>query len=208
MAPTPYACRYCKKSNVAQSVQGLRSHVSQSPECRARQDEEHKLLNRNRSAQDGAPHGHHQSTENCSQQDEDDVAPPSDDHADGHRSKRARVDSSDDDNETFQSTSVKFIIDYPEEARAGAILEDTNDGLETRFDRIKRMQQAAGEPTWAPFNSLADWELFRWLVQSGVSQGEIDKFLKLESVRTGIHCADFLMLNLCRDSVWCSSIRP
>ena len=184
MAPTSYACKYCKKPNVAQSVQGLRSHISQSAECQARRDEEQTLLNHHRSVQGGVPHTHQQPAEHLGQRDEDDAAPPPDDLTDNHRSKRAQVDSSDDDDETFQSTSVNFIINYPEEARAGAILEDTNDGLETRFDRIKHTQQAAGEPTWAPFDNLADWELFRWLVQSGVSQGEIDKFLKLESVRT------------------------
>ena len=88
--------------------------------------------------------------------------PPPDDHIDDHRSKRAQVDDCDDDdnnNDNFRSTHVDFIIDYPEDARAGAILEDTNDGLKTCFDKIKRAQQATGIPAWAPFNSLADWEL-------------------------------------------------
>ena len=190
MAPTSYACRYCKKSSVARSLQGLRSHISQSPECRACRDEERTLLSRNRSTRDGVPHAHQQPTR-CSRQEEsldDDTMPPPDDHIDDHRSKRAWVDDCDDDNndndnDNFRFTHVNFIIDYPEDACAGAILEDTNDGLETRFDKIKCAQQATGTPAWAPFNSLADWELSRWLVQSGVSQREIDKFLKLELVR-------------------------
>jgi len=199
MAPTLYACRYCKKSSVARSIQGLRSHISQSAQCRARRDEEHALLNCNRNARGGVPQSHEQPVENYSQTEQslgDDIVPPSDDHADDHRSKRARVDSLDDDDrnngENFQSTTANFIIDYPEDARAGAILKDTNDGLKTRFEKIRHGQQAAGMPAWAPFASLADWELSRWLIQSGVSQREIDKFLKLESVCTGAYCTDDL----------------
>ena len=190
MAPISYACRYCKKSNIARSLQGLRSHISQSVECRTRRDEEHIHLNHNRIARGGAPHTHPQTVADHDQQTEsleDNLIPPSDDYSDAHRSKRARVDDvDDDDDESFQPTEVNFIVDYPEDACAGAILEGTNDGLETRFEKIERMREAAGEPAWAPFSSPADWEPSRWLIQSGVSQSEIDKFLKLESVRTSI----------------------
>lgn len=189
MAPVSYTCRYCQKSKVARSLQGLRSHISQSAECRARRDEEHALLKHNRSTRDEVPNTHQQPTEHHSRREEsaeDNGIPPSDNHTDGHHSKRARVDNPDNSDEGFQTTNVSFIIDYPEAARAGAVLDDTSDGLKTRFDKIKHVQQAAGEPAWAPFSSLEDWELSRWLVQSGVSQREIDKFLKLESVRTGV----------------------
>jgi len=229
MAPTSYACRYCKKPNVARSLQGLRSHISQSAECRARQDEEHALLNHNRSAQNGVPHTHQQPTKHRDQQEEifEDNVPCSEDNTDNHRSKRARVDDDNDDNdgvgdsdnnndngggdggddtEGFRSTSTNFIVDYPAEARAGAILEDSQDGLETRFEKIERTHRDAGKPAWAPFNSLADWELSRWLVQSGVSQREIDKFLKLDSVCAGVCCANFVMLNLHQDSIRCLPI--
>jgi len=122
---------------------------------------------------------------------DDSAAPPPDDSADEHRSKRAWVESSDDDDEKFQSTHANFVIDYLEDARAGATLEDIHDGLETRFDKLRRAQQEANKQAWAPFSTLADWELSRWLVQSGVSQREIDKFLKLESVRThDVYCAN------------------
>ena len=100
-----------------------------------------------------------------------------------------------------------IIVDYPAEARAGAILEDSQNGLETWFEKIQHAQCGVGKPAWAPFNSLADWELSRWLVQSGVSQREINKFLKLESVHTCV-CVDFMMLNLYQDSIWCPPICP
>lgn len=188
MAPTSFSCRYCNKSNIARSVQGLRSHISQSVKCRAQRDREHAQARNNRSAQDRAPHNHQQETEYNEERlddgpgPEDNSSPHPNDSTDERGSKRARVD---DDHDDFQPTSVNFIVDYPEDAHAGAVLEQAADGLEARFDQIKQMQQAAGQPLWAPFDSLADWELARWLVQSGVSQREIDKFLKLESVRTG-----------------------
>lgn len=211
MAPISYTCCYCKRSNVAQSLQGLRSHISQSAKCRARRDEEYTLRNRNRSARDEVPHTCRQPAENHEESLEDNIAPPTDDYANNCRSKRTRVNDDsggDDDNENFQPTNVNFIIDYPEDARAGAIIEDTSNGLKSRFEKIRHAQQAAGEPVWAPFSSLADWELSRWLVQSGVSQREIDKFLKLESVRTNFYRTNFAMLNLHRDSIWCPPIHP
>ena len=186
MAPASFTCRYCKRPNVSRSLQGLKSHISQTPDCRARRDEEHALLNRNRSSRATSPHTCQQPAKHHTQQENiQDDTPPSDD-ADGHRSKRARVDDCDDDDsgaKNFRSANTNFIVDYPVEARAGAILEDSQDGLETRFEKIKRTQQHADKPAWAPFSSLADWDLSRWLIRSGVSQQEIDKFLKLESVR-------------------------
>lgn len=190
MAPTSFTCRYCRKPNVARSLQGLKSHISQTPECRARRDEEYLRLNHSRSAQTGSQCTRQQSIERHPEQEnleENDIPLPSD--TDEQRSKCARVDS-DDDTGNFQPTNVNFIVDYPAEARAGAILQDSQDGLETRFEKIRGAQQRAGNAAWAPFSSLADWELSRWLIQSGVSQREIDKFLKLEAVCTDTHCAN------------------
>jgi hypothetical protein len=183
MAPLSFACRYCKKPNVARSRQGLKSHISQSPECRARRDKEHLLLSHSESAP--AKSRHTSENRACAEEFEE-SSPLFSNNADEHHSKRARVDE-DEDVEDFRPTNVNFIVDYPAEARAGATLEASQDGLETRFEKIKRTQQHAGSKPWAPFNSLADWELAQWLVQSGVSQQEIDKFLKLELVRTEVY---------------------
>jgi len=190
MSPKSFACRYCKRSNVARSLQGLKSHISQTPECRAHRDKEHSLLNHNRSAQTGSQHTRQQPDENRAQQEnlEENNVPPFGD-ADEQPSKRARVDD-DNDTRNFRPTSANFIIDYPAEAQAGAVLPNYQDGLETRFEKIQRMQRDRGDATWAPFNSLSDWELSRWLIQSGVSQREIDKFLKLDTVRTDAFCTD------------------
>jgi len=146
MAPALFTCRYCKKPNVARSLQGLKSHISQTPECRARRDEEYSLLNHTRSGQTGSQHTRQQPIENHTRPEdlEENNVPPSND-GDEQRSKRARVDSDDADGK-FQSTTVNFIVDYPAEACAGAIHEDSQDGLETRFEKIRHMQQCADNP--------------------------------------------------------------
>jgi len=161
MAPASFTCRYCKKPNVARSLQGLKSHISQTPECRARRDKEYLLLNRNKSAQAGSQSTHQQLVKNHPEPEnleENDIPPPSD--ADKQPSKHARVET-DSDAKNFQPTNVNFIIDYPTETQAGAVLQDSQDGLETQFERIQRAQQHAGDVAWAPFSSLADWELSR-----------------------------------------------
>ena len=115
------------------------------------------------------PVGHHTWEENA----EDNNTPPSGD-TDERPSKRARVEGEDKledgSDQGFQPTGVNFIVDYPAEACAGAVLDGQGDGIEGRFEKIKREQQKAGKQPWEPFSSLADWELSRWLIQSGVSQ--------------------------------------
>ena len=208
MAPALFTCRYCKKT-VSRSLQGLKSHISQTQKCRSHRDLERSLLNHARNTQTGSQHARKEPVEQQPQQEnfeENDVPMASD--TDEQPSKRARVDDDDDDTTgDFQSTHVKFIVDYPGEAQAGAVVQDSQDGLETRFETIQRMQRHAGNAAWAPFNSLADWELSRWLVQSGVSQREIDKFLKLDVVRVSTYQKKIPALNFDnQDPIWCPPI--
>jgi hypothetical protein len=67
-----------------------------------------------------------------------------------------------------------------EEGDAGA----PKDGLceETIYEQIRREKTECGEAPWAPFESQDDWELARWLMKTGVSQSEINNFLKLAKV--------------------------
>jgi hypothetical protein len=195
MSPESFHCRYCKKSNVSRSLKGLKSHIAQSPECRIRRDQERRLL-KNQDVQTDSPRtslppvGQHAWEENT----EDENTPPS---------SSANVDDDEDDDagdQDFQPTGVSFIVDYPVEACPGAVFDDQSDGLEARFEKIQRKQREAGKQPWEPFSSLADWELSRWLIQSGVSQREIDKFLKLESICTRI-CYDDSLTESLLDSV-------
>ena len=59
---------------------------------------------------------------------------------------------------------------------------------QTLFERIheKRKAEGLGEKPWAPFTGQEEWGLVRWLMGSGLSHKEIDKFLKLELVSTSV----------------------
>jgi hypothetical protein len=143
MSPASFRCCYCKRANVSWSLRGLKSHVSQTPECRARRDEEHAMLKRNRGVQIDSrdtsmpPVGHHAWEENM---EGNNTLPSSD--VDERPSKRARVDDDegDDSDCDFRPTGADFIVDYPVEACAGAVFDGQRDGLEARFERIQREQ--------------------------------------------------------------------
>ena len=183
MPPTTYSCRYCGRQGVSRSLGGLKSHISQSPLCRQKRDDEHRHLPSLKRKREPLA----EPSEIPTHLSDDDNASNTGGDADGGlRSKRLRTEESQCPS-GFQPTTVVAIVDYPEEKAAGAVIEGAGEGLGTRFQQISQKQQAANEEPWSPFNSLSDWELARWLMQSSVSQGEIDKFLKLEAVRTCDH---------------------
>lgn len=62
---------------------------------------------------------------------------------------------------------------------------DTYGVGKTVLDEIHESDQFAkqrGENVYFPFASKEDWEMGAWLIQSGLSMAEIDKFLKLSIV--------------------------
>jgi hypothetical protein len=52
----------------------------------------------------------------------------------------------------------------------------------TDFEFERRAQKLKTEEPWAPFQSVGEWEMAEWAMRSGVSQGELDKFLQLREV--------------------------
>jgi len=50
------------------------------------------------------------------------------------------------------------------------------------FERLREGQQASGNQPWAPFSSVEDWDYARWILNSGLSQREIDNMLALDLV--------------------------
>src|SRR5579872_6054586 len=107
MSPASFRCHYCKRANVSRSLRGLKSHVSQTPECRARRDEEHAMLKQNGGVQIDSrdtsmpPVGHHAWEENM---EGNNTLPSS--NVDEHPSKRAQVDDDkgDDSDRDFRPT--------------------------------------------------------------------------------------------------------
>lgn len=50
------------------------------------------------------------------------------------------------------------------------------------FERLKGKQNLSGQEPWAPFSSVEDWDYARWIMESGLSQRQIDSMLKLDIV--------------------------
>ncbi|KAJ6527883.1 hypothetical protein DFH09DRAFT_935537 [Mycena vulgaris] len=82
--------------------------------------------------------------------------------------------------EEVEDEDARWEQDFPEERRAGAILEE----CKTQFEKLRESQKAAGQEPWYPFESEEEWELARWLMTSGLSQSKTDDYLKLKMVRT------------------------
>lgn len=50
------------------------------------------------------------------------------------------------------------------------------------FERLRASRQASGGEPWAPFSSIDDWDYARWIVNSDLSQRQIDSMLALDLV--------------------------
>ncbi|KAF8509392.1 hypothetical protein JB92DRAFT_3083772 [Gautieria morchelliformis] len=61
----------------------------------------------------------------------------------------------------------------------------------TTFEVLREEQRTGSLGTFGPFEDLAEWELAEWLIKSGASQREIDKYLKLDITRN-CTCPSFM----------------
>lgn len=50
------------------------------------------------------------------------------------------------------------------------------------FTRLWESQQSSGSEPWAPFSSIEDWDYARWILNSDLSQKQIDEMLALDLV--------------------------
>ncbi|KAJ7170292.1 hypothetical protein C8R43DRAFT_1120723 [Mycena crocata] len=94
------------------------------------------------------------------------------------RSKRPRATV-----EEVEDKDDGWTQDFPEDQRAGAILEECC----TQFEKIREGQKDAKQEPWYPFESQDEWELAQWLMTSGLSQAKREEYLKLKAVREGIN---------------------
>jgi hypothetical protein len=86
-------------------------------------------------------------------------------------------DASDEDTtEDEEDEDARYIEDF-----AGAGLPHA-ERSPTNFEQHFEDQNKAGDAPWTPFESEDEWELARWLMSSGVSQKQINEFLKLNKV--------------------------
>lgn len=81
-----------------------------------------------------------------------------------------------DDNEAIAIDGDECSFEYL--PNAGKVV---GEGKSERIQEYENQLQNDEAP-WAPFPSYKEWELAQWLVQSSVSQSNIDKLLKLQWV--------------------------
>ncbi|KAJ7893406.1 hypothetical protein B0H14DRAFT_3081378 [Mycena olivaceomarginata] len=72
--------------------------------------------------------------------------------------------------EEVEDEDDRWVQDFPEELKAGAVIDKCN----SQFEKMK-----------------TEWEMARWLMTSGLSQGKIDQYLKLKSVWPQWYCHPF-----------------
>ncbi|KAK0479015.1 hypothetical protein EDD18DRAFT_1442835 [Armillaria luteobubalina] len=98
------------------------------------------------------------------------------------KQRRVTIEDIEDEGNSLPSSwscdSLVF-VDYLD---AGAEIEGVGPG-ETTFERIKQEQKKQGQQMWAPFKTHEEWELAQWLMMSGVSQADIDRFAKLAVIQ-------------------------
>ena len=92
-------------------------------------------------------------------------------------SKRARVEEVEDEDAPGQQQ--RCVKDYPWPAGTPIVERGR---VQTAFEKIHSQKNMAGEAPWAPFASEEEWELAEWLMNAGISQKQMDRFLKLPIV--------------------------
>lgn len=173
-------CKYCNE-RVARTDQGLRTHQRESRRCRPLYEAEMDALTAIQPLLTPASMeellGHDNLRDNSDDYDTlsdppfDNPSPTSqNDGVPAPKRRRIEADSVVDEKSVL-------VEPYPSqgdpcEAAPG----------KTPFELYRQEQKAKGLPPWAPYDSLADWELAEWLIKSGVSQSRIDSFFKLRKV--------------------------
>lgn len=184
--PGIHRCFYCGATKPTR--QGLRSHIAQRQSCRAaflaqgrpsiRSDLTGGLLSE---TDDVISHNDHAPDDGISA-----LAPEGQEEP---RSKRARVEDVEDIEAGGLPSDPYIRLDIA----AGKVKGKG----QTSFEELKKKRaEDAGQEMnpWAPFDSAEEWDLARWLIRSGLSQTEIDKFLKLDIVSSSMLRSDTLEL--------------
>ena len=193
MDTTSHKCAYC--SARLATAQGLHSHLAQSERCRAKH--EASIIDSDSDSSDS--NSQLGGNVNTTQIDTpfDDL--PTDYDADSppyielnlpvgnpveeepeepiRESRRATVEDVEDEDEITDES--RFIEDFPTPA---GLPHSAYKMQSSDFERHLDEQKKVGDAPWAPFETEDEWELARWLMTSGISQTNINSFLKLNKV--------------------------
>ena len=164
-----YRCRYCGFKTKTSAR--LSSHISQSPTCLD------KIIADNQPSTD--THKRHRSPTpgvSGNLDDQPDDGPLYSSLLTGQPStKRARVEDEED-------TPVQMDNVFDEFEPPAGEPRPKPPGTSSSFERYQEGQQTSGNKPWEPFSSIEDWDYARWIMNSGLSQREIDRMLSLDLV--------------------------
>ena len=182
-------CPYCRKAD-RPTLKGLRSHISQTPACRAarRRGAEERLQ-----AQEDAqvdPSGD-------TQADQIEGTDGTTIDADGDRDAMMEIaqdelphDPAPEPTPNPRRVTVEEVEDIepgglPKRPWVGEFPHDAGSILrqaKTFFEEIRDRKVAASETNFAPFANREEWELASFLIRSGLSQESIEDYLTLPIV--------------------------
>lgn len=175
-----HKCGHCGKGRF--SVRGLRSHISQTPECRlafnvmvshtiALGDSDPMDVDNNPGlSEPWAVDNPLPNIDMAGAVSSDPPEPVANPH-------RVTVEEVEDEDSPGGLPKKPWVGEFPYDV-ATIIGEG-----KTRFEELLAQNQAAGINNFAPFADREDWELASWLVKSGLSQEAIDDYLTLPIVR-------------------------
>jgi hypothetical protein len=166
-----YHCRYCGFK--AKSSGGLNSHISQSPACLD------KIIAANPPASHSQkqPHSPIPGSSTFESRVSDDMPIYSSLLEERPAIKRARVDPDEDD-----PARIKMDIVFEDFIPPAGEPRPKSAEMRSGFEQLRDEQLSKGEQPWFPFTSVEDWDYARWIMESGLSQMEINKMLKLDIV--------------------------
>ncbi|KAK7025954.1 hypothetical protein VNI00_015869 [Paramarasmius palmivorus] len=97
-----------------------------------------------------------------------------------NKRRRVTVEEVEDEGDPPRLSRASFVsLDF---TGAGSPVEGHAPN-ETSFERLQRERKEQGQDMWTPFKDREEWELARWLMLSGVSQGQVDTFSKLPIIQ-------------------------
>lgn len=203
---TRFFCPYCSASTSSEA--GLASHIKQTPSCKAREQailfrKAEEFINaqgasrRHTPADISSPAALGQLAEHELDRSPTppaipfplrpstpDTPPPRSENTSSSNppttshpppDKRARVEDVDDEEEPGGLPKKPHIKYFPRPAGTKVA------NGQHLYERIheERTKAGLGKNPWAPFENEDEWYLARFLLMSGMSQGDIDRFLKL-----------------------------
>ena len=179
--PYPFArnqCGYCDQA--FPTMTGVRRHISHSPRCQAaalRNAARRHTVRGDQGGDQGVNSEVRTDDEGNGEGVDIDVYPDPNPGDGGALDDHDRpVHSEFECDSTNAKTSRRYAREYDEGCAA-----DVLGSAETAFERMKDLQEASGQGTYAPFADRSEWELADWLVKNA-NQRATDEFLKLPIV--------------------------